>query len=191
MEKNTEITTNESSSLEVLKSVLDKVDKIEEKKISTLNERKEDLGRELDIASAKFLVDQQNYTDYLNPDAEIAQKLVAYTIDIVSIAVISFFVVSTLLLSLKASLPQVHSVLFSNRMIELMVLTYLFNYCCYFTILEGRRASTIGKHFMNIKVIDEFGLKLSSSQSFLRCLLSLITFGKGQDYFTNNRVVKA
>jgi uncharacterized RDD family membrane protein YckC len=115
----------------------------------------------------------------------------AFIVDITSILIVSACLISITLLSLKASLPQLHTAIYSNRLIELILLTVAFNYIAYFTILEARRFSTLGKNFFHIRVIDETGECLSVGESFLRTILGIITLGKFQDQILDLRVIKS
>ncbi len=191
MENQTEKTKNSPLIPTQVEEVLRKINQEQNEKGFSLQERQNMLEEQLNFAQAKEMVAQQDYTDYLKQDALKIERIMAFAIDIATIGVFSFFVLSALLLSMKTSLPQLDSAFFSGRLIELGIMTFLFNYFCYFTLFEGRRYSTIGKHLMNIKVIDEFGASLSHSQSLLRAGMSLITFGNGQDLLFRNRVVKS
>ena len=133
----------------------------------------------LTLEQAKILMEQQQYTDYLNREANTFERLVAYVIDLTTIVVLSLATISIILLSVRASLPQVHSAIYSNRLIELIILTVFAIHISYFTILDARKFSTIGKHLTNIKVIDEFGETPGLFKSFLRTILSVLIWHVG------------
>jgi cation transport ATPase len=159
------------------------------------NEAELDLERdifqkELTVKDAKILIDQLEYTDYLSQPASSSQRLLAYVVDVVTILFVSMTIVSVLLLSMKASLPQMNSSVYSSKLIQLAIMTFMFVYMGYFSFLDARRFSTIGKHFLNIKVTTEMGQPITIAQSFVRTALAILTLGNFQDNLTDTKVIK-
>ncbi|MBL7666252.1 MAG: RDD family protein [Bacteriovoracaceae bacterium] len=152
----------------------------------------EDIFREkLTAPEVATLVRQQDYTDYINPLATDLSIFSAYIIDLVSICTLTFSAVSIILLSFKTSLPQLNAAIYSNSLAEIIIWTFALTYIGYFSFLESRPFSTIGKNTMGIRTTTQLGLPLSIAHSCVRTIVSILTLGRMQDELTNTKVIRA
>ncbi len=110
------------------------------------------------------------YGDHGYEDASVFRRIIAYLIDVIILGVITFIILFVFLSSLPID-TAIDIVSYQNFGYRFMISSLIFLFwLCYFTVMESNygKGATIGKRFMNIKVIDAWGKDINLIQSFLR-----------------------
>ncbi len=112
----------------------------------------------------------KGYDDHGYEEASVFRRIIAYLIDTIILGVIAFVILFVFLSNLPFD-TAMGLVSYQNFGHQLMISSAVFLFVlCYFTVMESNygKGATIGKRFMNIKVIDAWGKDINLIQSFLR-----------------------
>lgn len=140
------------------------------------------------------LIEQERSVETITA-ASSAQRLVAWTLDMTFVLVLS--AITTLLSFYSADIPINMKSLFSDAGTTLFLTMMTLYYLLYFTVLDATEHSTLGKRIFGLKVLKTMK-PMSLSLSLKRTLFSLISFAlaglptllKTQDMFFETVVIK-